>query len=810
MIRRGFFIYIVLLLFSISSYAQKERRSIYASRIFKEPKIDAKEDPAIWKDIEAYGDFSQYEPYNGGPPTQQSLVKIAYTDNAVYFYASFFDSHADSIVRGLCKRDAVSNSHADVFKVSIDPFNDGIYAYEFSVSASGVQEDRRISPSGNSLNWDAVWLSAVDHTKDGWFIEVKIPFSALRFPNKDVQEWGVNVWRNIRRNREWSSLNFVDKEQQGSITQSAVMKGIQGVKPPLRLALYPYVSSYVQQSAEQENLSYSFNYGADLKYGINESFTLDLTLIPDFGQVESDDEVLNLSPFEVRYNEKRQFFTEGTELFNKGGVFYSRRIGGTPEHYAGVEDSLREGEEIISNPDKTNLINAVKISGRNKKGLGVGFFNAMTSAAHATIVDSNGVERKIETQAFSNFSILVFDQTLKNNSYISLINTNVSRKGYAANVLGSVFTFRNKPKTYAFSGSFIVSQQFKERKSDNTGYKYGLTVSKTAGNFQFSLSQSVESDTYDPNDLGYLQVNNSFNHALSLHYNIYEPFWRVHFWNNSFWVDYNRLYNPNLFNSFSLNASTRTRFQNHLSCGFEVNASPIASFDFYEARIEGMKFREPPYIRLNTWISPDYRKVLAVDVNLAYRYSWEFQANALHLKLAPRIRFSDKFLLVLSSTYYMLMNDRAYATTISDFSGQDISVFGRRDNQTITNSISADYIFSNKSFLSFRLRHYWSLANYYEYYALQSDGTLVFNDYNENHDINYNAFTIDMSYVWQFAPGSEMSVVWKNAIFTSSNEIIYSYVDDLRETFASPGTNSISIKLLYYLDYQYFSRKKII
>ena len=198
----------------------------------------------------------------------------------------------------------------------------------------------------------------------------------------------------------------------------------------------------------------------DVKYGINEAFTLDMTLIPDFGQVQSDNKVLNLTPFEVKYNENRPFFTEGTELFNKGNLFYSRRVGGQPLHYGDVENQISSNEEVVKNPVESKLINATKISGRTKSGLGIGFFNALTKPMYAEVEDNNGNKREIETNPLTNYNIVVLDQTLKNNSSISAINTNVTRSGsdYDANVTAGLFNFNNKKNTYNWYGKFALSQ----------------------------------------------------------------------------------------------------------------------------------------------------------------------------------------------------------------------------------------------------------------------------------------------------------------------------------------------------------------
>ena len=231
------------------------------------------------------------------------------------------------------------------------------------------------------------------------------------------------------------------------------MHGIKDIEAPVRLFLYPYVSvnagHFPNGDATQSNWTQGFNAGMDLKYGINDAFTLDMTLIPDFSQVRSDNQVLNLSPFEVQFDENRQFFTEGTELFNKGNLFYSRRIGRTPKGFYDIEDQLDSTEILLSNPSVTQLINSTKVSGRTNKGLGIGFFNAITNSMYAEVEDTiNGTVRQIKTEPLTNYNIAVLDQNLKNNSYITLINTNTERFDTErdANVTGLEFSLNDKKK----------------------------------------------------------------------------------------------------------------------------------------------------------------------------------------------------------------------------------------------------------------------------------------------------------------------------------------------------------------------------
>jgi len=231
-----------------------------------------------------------------------------------------------------------------------------------------------------------------------------------------------------RRNKTGQQYmrNPIEPKVNGFVTQEGLMTGLQNIKPPVRLALSPYFSAYMNHYPNSapgvKDVTSSLNGGMDVKYGISEGFTLDMTLIPDFGQVQSDNQVLNLSPFEVKFNEYRTFFTEGTELFNKGDLFYSRRIGSQPLHYYSVQDSswdnshIHPDEKFLKNPSESKLINATKISGRTSKKLGIGFFNAVTRNMYAEVENYNGTKRKILTNPATNYNIIVLDQTLKNNS----------------------------------------------------------------------------------------------------------------------------------------------------------------------------------------------------------------------------------------------------------------------------------------------------------------------------------------------------------------------------------------------------------
>ena len=252
----------------------------------------------------------------------------------------------------------------------------------FYVTAAGVQLDCNANDqSGEDFSWDAIWNSAVKITDFGWVVEIKIPYAALRFPQVDNQKWGVNFTRQIRRDRQMYTWTNIDNKIGNFILQSGELNGIKNIKTPTRLFFFPYVSTYFNKN--KDGSKSTIKGGFDIKYGINDAFTLDAILIPDFGQTAFDNQILNLGPFEQQFNENRPFFTEGTDLFNKGNLFYSRRIGGNPSTYP----ETTANEEVVNFPSAVNLLNAVKISGRTKNGLGIGFLNAITEKSTAVIFD---------------------------------------------------------------------------------------------------------------------------------------------------------------------------------------------------------------------------------------------------------------------------------------------------------------------------------------------------------------------------------------------------------------------------------------
>lgn len=803
-----FLIPVILICHAAITLAQTTpvKKKLAATRTTIAPKIDGLIDDAVWNNAPVATDFIELRPVPGRVERQEGRteVRILYDDYAMYIAARMFD-HPDSVVKELVARDQIGN--ADFIGIVFDTFMDGINGYGFFVTAAGVQFDAKYSLSGNEdPNWNAVWESHVRVDDKGWTAEMKIPYSALRFSSKSIQNWGLNMVRKRTGKNQQTFWNNVDPKINGFINQSGILEGIESINAPLRLSFSPYISTYISHypyhTTGIKNTQATFNGGMDVKYGINQSFTLDMTLIPDFGQVQSDYRVLNLTPFEVKFNENRQFFTEGTELFNKGDLFYSKRVGSIPSYFD--YSTLKPGEQLVKNPQEAKILNATKISGRTAKGLGIGFFNAVTNRMFAEVENASGQRYTIAHQPLTNYNILVLDQSLKHNSAVSFINTSVLRKGnaYDANVSAALFNFNTKSNTYYIEGGAKMSYLTEDPvAAHRNGYSYDFGIGKKSGSLTYRYTQAFSDTRFDPSDMGFYTNNNFFNQGLNIAYNIYKPgkwYNELQTWTE---VEYSRRFRPGAYQSFGIFPGVYVQFKNFWSA--ELNGNFLSeSNDFYESR-NGQLYKAPASYRLGLYINPNRAKAYNFGGNITrekmnlmdgVRYNFYFFQN---------LRLSDRLALGLDLNYqpaYNLVNWVA-------MNGQQ-SVFSRYDRNTVENSMDIKYSFSNRMGVLFIMRHYWSDRRNKDFYTLNTNGYLDPAPALSNADRNYNVFNIDLVYTWQFTPGSELSITYKNAAETYDNYLIQHYRRNFDKVISGPQNNSLSVKLLYYVDYLDLLKKK--
>jgi len=810
---RCFIVYILCFPFILIS--QNEKKEIYAKRIDSKIIIDGKLDELFWLDINPAKNFIMIEPINGKyeRTSQRTEVKFAYDNSAIYVGASLYDSNPYEILKELGPRDD-QDKNTDMFGIFINPFNDGINEFSFLVTAAGVQIDKKIilTTDGyiNELNWDAVWESEVVINEKGWFVEMKIPYSAIRFPNTKSQEWGLNIYRGLRRLREDYSWNYIDISKRHIGNQAGILKGIENIESPIRLSFVPYVSSQINEFNGDYNFGY--NGGIDLKYGITESFTLDLTLVPDFQQVEFDPLVLNMSPFETYYDEKRSFFTEGVELFRKGDLFYSRRIGGTPSG----EAELDSNEILTDSPENVKLINATKVSGRTNNGYGIGVFNAITANTYAEIGDTitNDTRREI-IEPITNYNMLVLDKSFNKNSFLTFINTNVSRNNdyRNANVTGLLASITNPKNTHAINTS-LKGSVVKENNENQYGFSSLLNIQKISGEIQYQIQNYIESDKYDINDMGFLYQNNEINNEVNLSYNIFKPMKNILRGQFLLSVEHKMLYKPSLYNELILKWDNHFVFTNHLFFKYGLRYF-FEENDHFEARKDNQNFIRPPAAKMVFGTSSDYRKPFALNMmgSVKYRFTngyaiWEEYSNpSTYIRFNPRIRINNHTFLEYVLAIEQEKNQFGWIPE-DDILG---TVFSRRNQNTLTNKLILNHTFTKKAYLKFILRHYWSTINNKSFYSIDEDGYLLANsDYTDQHDehnINFNSWNIDLSFSWEYRPGSFLTLVWQNQIADESNEIENLFLNNINDLFENPSTNIFSVKFTYYLDIANYSKK---
>lgn len=792
---------------------------VQAVRIETPPAIDGLLDDIAWTQASPAADFATLEPVNQHTARLQTRVWFAYDEIALYIAAEMKAAGQDSVFRQLGARDD-DGVAADWFGIWISPYNDKANDIVFEVTAAGVQIDFKSGPNYEDSSWDPVWESAVHVHNRGWTTEFAIPFSQVRFPARDIQVWGVNMARGVQATREVFTWCYVEKDHPNWSEFEGELHGIKDIEMPLRLSLTPYAAATLSHFPFDEpgksNWSRSIRGGMDLKYGINESFTLDLTLIPDFGEVQSDNVVLNFTPFEIQYDERRPFFTEGTDLLSKAGSFYSRRVGARPIRYWDVEDQVVDDSLIIENPEESQMINATKITGQTQDGLGLALFNAMTAPMYARIIDSTGVERDYMTAPFTNFNRVVVNKNLGSGSEIGISNSHVFRGTDTeendlandfrdANVtgIGSRLAFQESKYVVAANGAYSHIYQ-----GDSTiaGYAWGLDLSERDGALRAGAGINVESDTYDPNDLGFMFSNNEFTQFGWIELIQHEPRGHLMSARAELMILNTSLFEPREFVESSLEGNWNITFRNYLSHGGVLYLRPAPEHDFYEARTDDQVFLIPPRGHVHVWFSTNYNRPFSFDFWVGSDTRDERGQLWYGGGYTPRWRVSDRLFMYLDGEIHKTEKEHGFA----DFDAADQPVFGRRSRKEITHVLSARYTASNTLSTHIRLRHYWSQVVYDRFFDILPDGSLTQRSYGEDLNGKFNAFNVDAVLVWRFAPGSELNLIWKNAIVEELDgvqehhhigNVRADYLHDLGHVLDQEQSNSISIKLLYYIDY---------
>lgn len=472
--------------------------------------IDGKLDEPAWASAPVASDFTQSYPNVGAKPTDPTEVRILYDDDALYVGIRMFDSHPDSIAAQLARRDA-SGIYSDWVLVWIDSYHDRRTGFRFSVNPRGVQKDvLEFDDNNEDLNWDAVWQVATSVDSTGWTAEYRIPFSQLRFgraPAGVERVWGIQIMRDVARRNERDSWSPWKQTDPGLVSFEGDLAGIVDIPTPRRLEIVPYVSGKLTRApGDPANPFYRANNakpsaGADLKYGLPSGLTLTATLNPDFGQVEVDPAVVNLSAYETFFPEKRPFFVEGANIFNIGSInggpsygsaqiFYSRRIGRSPQRFP-------DGQ-FVDAPDATTILGAGKLTGKVGPW-SVGLLNAVTAEEKARVVDAANLQSTTAVEPLTNYFVGRVSHDFRGgNTILSLGGTAVDR-----NLSDTVF--KNLLRSSADVGSLDFEHRWANREWDLTG---ALSQSLINGTRQvIRNAQTSSARYYQRPDADYLNVD---------------------------------------------------------------------------------------------------------------------------------------------------------------------------------------------------------------------------------------------------------------------------------------------------------------
>jgi len=520
--------------------------------------------------------FVQLEPVEDGNPTLPTEVWVAYDNEAIYFAARMHDTSPDSIIKRLGRRDEWTES--DCLEVDLDPFHDHRTGYAFITTASGCMIDQTIyNECWKDDAWDGVWQTASKTDKNGWTTEIRVPFSQIRFHNGHDQVWGVNFFRLVARSHEIDSIVRLPKNENRLASLFAHIKGIAGVKPSSRIELLPYTvgrADYLQVDEDDpfnDGSELTGNAGLDFKLGLGSNLTVDGTVNPDFGQVEVDPAVVNLSEFETYFTEKRPFFIEGSEIFGYGiggasnnwginwmapSFFYSRRIGRAPE-----ADERHDG--YVDRPDVTTILGAAKLTGKLPNGTSLGLLQAVTQREYAEVDD--GVTRyKDEIEPLTSFTVLrtkkefgdrqsslgLIATSVLRDMKDPLLETDFTKRAFAAGVDG--WTFLGTGKSYVLTGwlggtriegskESILSLQESyshyfqrpdapEVKIDSlatslAGWGGRVALNKEKGNSQLNIALGALSPEFNTNDAGFHQRSDRIVGHVVSGYSWFKPSW---------------------------------------------------------------------------------------------------------------------------------------------------------------------------------------------------------------------------------------------------------------------------------------------
>jgi len=788
--------YYLLLISTASLLAGSNPKTATAVRTTRAPRIDGILNEPEWQLAKPVSDFTQRDPYEGQPPTQKTEIRILYDGDALYFGCTMYDTEPSKIVARLARRDVEILS--DNISIRIDSYHDHQTGFEFTINAAGVKVDilQYNDAQEEDESWDGVWDVETQITSEGWVAEVRIPFTVLRFPEKEEQEWGIQFLRRIARNREADYWVLIGKNESGFISKFGHLEGIKGVRSPNNVEILPYTvggGRFIPSSPSfPEGRDWTSNAGLDLKYKPIGGITVDATFNPDFGQVEADPAVLNLSTFETFYPEKRPFFIEGSQIVrfttfggNFGpGLFYSRRIG---RALPGV--GAPAGGYVLNEPRFATIIGAAKVSGKTADGLSIGVLEAITKEERAILVDLNGVKADAIVEPFSNYSLFRVRQDVFASSNVGTILTSVNKNGRLPAFTGGIdWNLKFLDNEYRVDGFWAGSHTTNSSGQRISGGAGRATFAKAAGqNWRGSFTVDYTSKQFNINDVGFFRRPNDHGFVTSVSYKDDVP----QQWKQSWIIDATYHYRKNfdgveLFHSIT--SSGNLTFTNYWQIGYTVTKD-WGLFDDRETRGNGL-FNKPAQQSLLLLVGTDPRASVVVQIYGVYgRDDRRGRSSTMFAEL--ELKPATNITLELSASGTTATNQLAWVTNLT--SPSLISVFADRSTETWDITTRGTFVFTRDLTLQLYFQYFNAKGKHENFLQMTSPDTFIPDNTFSWDPFNRLSFNSNVVLRWEYLPGSTIYLVWSQA---RNGDVINSLT---ASPFALPSENVLLLKISYWL-----------
>jgi Domain of unknown function (DUF5916)/Carbohydrate family 9 binding domain-like len=804
-------------------------------------KLDGELTDEVWDRAPKIEGFVQRDPKEGAPPTYPTEARVAYDAANIYVAVIAHDPEPAKIVGHLTRRD--SSSPSDWIRVAIDSYFDRRTAYEFSVNPVGVKQDKYYFNDGNGEDqgWDAVWDVVVSRHASGWRAEFRIPLSQLRFPAADRPTFGLAFAREIGRLNETSTWPLIAKSVNGIVSQFGELRGLVLTRSPKRLELVPYTVADVSTEPETDNplvddVNPGAEVGLDLKYAITPGLTLTATVNPDFGQVEADPAVVNLSAFETFFNERRPFFVEGSGMFafDLDGLFYSRRIGRQPQLSPDTPE-----EAFISAPTNTTIFGATKVTGR-AGGFSIGVLNALTAEEEAQVAIGSA-HSTAPIEPFSSYTVGRARKEFKNQSNVGFMVTATNRNlGDDLNPMrllpnaaytGGIDWDWRMWKKYSVTGHLVGSTvrgtsaaiarlqesnvhsfqrpdaehvEFDPTRTLLAGQAGGLEFSKISGErIRFTTFFNFKSPGFDMNDLGFMRRADEIFQANWIQWRHDKPGKYI----RSFRFNVNEYGSWNfdgdrLFRGGNINA--HATFKNNWSTGGGINRD-IRGFDDRATRGGPGAAYDPLWVFWG-YVDTDNRKPVFFSVFMGNGRS-EFGPH--FFDFDPSVTYRPTSALSVSGGLRFGISDRdaQWVENVDGADGQTHYVFARLDQQTVALTTRVNYTMTPNLSLQVYAEPFVSAGAYTDYKELADGRSKDWRTryapyaYAGSADFNYRSFRTTNVLRWEYKPGSALFVVWQQGREEDQPYGDFRFGRDFSGLFRIPASNVFLVKFSYWLNY---------